>query len=241
MASQRLESRGIRAEVINIHTIKPLDGKTILDSIKRTGCVVVAEEHQRLGGLGAMVAQLLASHAPAPMLQVAVEDCFGESGTPAQLMDKYGLNAQAIEAASSEQPAASSQAGRTANEIDPAVVLETVQRVLDENKAEDITSFDLRERTSVSDHMVICSGRSTTHVGALAEFLRQDLKKLGADIVSVTGTGHGDWICVDANAVVIHIFRPEVRAFYQIEKMWQNPAALRPSVATEPAASPAPG
>ncbi|MDA0913379.1 MAG: transketolase family protein [Bacteroidetes bacterium] len=98
MASQRLESRGIRAEVINIHTIKPLDGKTILDSIKRTGCVIVAEEHQRLGGLGAMVAQLLASHAPAPMLQVAVEDSFGESGTPAQLMDKYGLNAQAIEA-----------------------------------------------------------------------------------------------------------------------------------------------
>ena len=142
------------------------------------------------------------------------------SGRVFALRGAIVLNAQAIEAASSEQPAASSQAGRTANEIDPAVVLETVQRVLDENKAEDITSFDLRERTSVSDHMVICSGRSSTHVGALAEFLRQDLKKLGADIVSVTGTGQGDWICVDANAVVVHIFRPEVRAYYQLEKMW---------------------
>lgn len=97
MASQVLESRGIRAEVINVHTIKPLDGKTILDSVKRTGCAVVAEEHQRTGGLGSMVSQLLCAHHPAPMLQVAVEDSFGESGTPAQLMAKYGLNAPAIE------------------------------------------------------------------------------------------------------------------------------------------------
>ncbi len=117
-------------------------------------------------------------------------------------------------------PAALSHPGGSANEIDPALVLETVQSVLDDNKAEDVTTFDLRERSSVSDHMVICSGRSTTHVGALAEYLRQDLKKLGADIVSITGTGQGDWICVDANAVVIHIFRPEVRAYYQLEKMW---------------------
>jgi transketolase len=97
VASQALLDRGIRAEVINVHTIKPLDGKTILDSVKRTGCVVVAEEHQRTGGLGALVAQLLASHWPTPMRQVAVEDSFGESGTPAQLMEKYGLNAKAIE------------------------------------------------------------------------------------------------------------------------------------------------
>jgi len=118
------------------------------------------------------------------------------------------------------RPADHSDAGATANEIDPALVLETVQTVLDDNKAEDIVSFDLRNRTSVSDHMVICSGRSTTHVGALAEYMRQDLKKIGADIVAITGTGQGDWICVDANSVVVHIFRPEVRAYYQLEKMW---------------------
>ena len=98
LASQALLDRGVRAEVINVHTIKPLDGQTILDSVKRTGCVVVAEEHQRIGGLGSMVAQLLAEHHPTPMRQVAVEDSFGESGTPAQLMEKYGLNAKAIEA-----------------------------------------------------------------------------------------------------------------------------------------------
>lgn len=98
LASQALLDRGVRAEVINVHTIKPLDGQTILDSVKRTGSVVVAEEHQRIGGLGSMVAQLLAEHNPAPLRQVAVEDSFGESGTPAQLMDKYGLNAKAIEA-----------------------------------------------------------------------------------------------------------------------------------------------
>ncbi len=131
------------------------------------------------------------------------------------------------------QPVALSQSGGTANEIDPALVLETVQSVLDDNKAEDVTTFDLRERSSVSDHMVICSGRSTTHVSALAEYLRQDLKKVGADIVSITGTGQGDWICVDANAVVIHIFRPEVRAYYQLEKMWDPKFDTKPSEPTE--------
>lgn len=130
------------------------------------------------------------------------------------------LNAQATKAASDVRPADLSEAGGTANEIDPAFVLETVQGALDDNKAEGIVSFDLRNRTSVSDHMVICSGRSTTHVGALAEYIRQDLKKIGADIVAITGTGQGDWICVDANSVVVHIFRPEVRAYYQLEKMW---------------------
>ena len=134
-------------------------------------------------------------------------------------------------------PAVLSQSGKSANEIDPALVLETVQSVLDDNKAEDVTTFDLRQRSSVSDHMVICSGRSTTHVGALAEYLRQDLKKAGADIVSITGTGQGDWICVDANAVVIHIFRPEVRAYYQLEKMWDPKFDIKPDAPTEPAAS----
>lgn len=95
-AALALDTQGIRAEVINVHTIKPLDSKTILDSAARTGCVVTAEEHQRIGGLGSQVAQLLASHIPVPMEQVAVNDSFGESGTPEQLMEKYGLNSEAI-------------------------------------------------------------------------------------------------------------------------------------------------
>lgn len=97
-AAQALNTRGICAEVINVHTIKPLDVESIVNSLKRTGCVVTAEEHQRNGGLGALVAQAAAMHHPVPIEHVAVNDSFGESGTPAQLMDKYGLNSEAIQA-----------------------------------------------------------------------------------------------------------------------------------------------
>jgi transketolase len=79
-----------------MHTIKPLDSKAILESAGRTGKVVTAEEHQRLGGLGSSVAQVLAENLPTPMRLVAVDDCFGESGTPTQLMEKYGLTAAVI-------------------------------------------------------------------------------------------------------------------------------------------------
>ena len=99
LAAESLENQGISAEVINIHTIKPLDDKAILDSVKKTGCVVTAEEHNYLGGLGESVARVLASHHPTPQEFVATQDTFGESGTPEQLMEKYGLNNKAIEAA----------------------------------------------------------------------------------------------------------------------------------------------
>lgn len=95
-AGELLDRLGIDAEIINIHTIKPLDTATILNSIKKTGCVVTAEEHNRLGGLGDSVAQLLVRELPTPQEYVAVDDSFGESGKPAQLMEKYGLNAEAI-------------------------------------------------------------------------------------------------------------------------------------------------
>jgi transketolase len=97
-AAQALNTRGICAEVLNVHTIKPLDVESIVNSLKRTGCAVTAEEHQRNGGLGALVAQASAMHHPVPIEHVAVNDSFGESGTPAQLMDKYGLNSEAIQA-----------------------------------------------------------------------------------------------------------------------------------------------
>ncbi len=98
-AAKDLNDNGISAEVINIHTIKPLDGKAILDSISKTGCIVTAEEHNYLGGLGESVARVLAQHKPTPQEFVATNDTFGESGTPAQLMDKYGLNSSAIQEA----------------------------------------------------------------------------------------------------------------------------------------------
>ena len=95
-ASKTLQEAGISAEVINIHTIKPLDDKAILDSVAKTGCIVTAEEHNHLGGLGESVARVLALHHPTPQEFIATNDTFGESGTPAQLMDKYGLNRGAI-------------------------------------------------------------------------------------------------------------------------------------------------
>ncbi len=95
-AAEQLEEAGITAEVINIHTIKPLDDEAILKSVKKTGCIVTAEEHNFLGGLGESVARVLAENHPTPQEFVATKDTFGESGTPEQLMDKYGLNAEAI-------------------------------------------------------------------------------------------------------------------------------------------------
>ena len=91
-AQAQLAEQGISAEIINIHTIKPLDVEAILKSVAKTGCVVTAEEHQRNGGLGDSVAQLLGRNNPVPMEMVAVNDSFGESGKPDQLMSKYGLD-----------------------------------------------------------------------------------------------------------------------------------------------------
>jgi len=91
-AGEQLAEKGISAEIINIHTIKPLDAEAILKSVTKTKCVVTAEEHQMNGGLGDSVAQLLSRHLPTPQEFVAVNDSFGESGTPDQLMTKYGLD-----------------------------------------------------------------------------------------------------------------------------------------------------
>ncbi|AEG99900.1 transketolase family protein [Lacinutrix sp. 5H-3-7-4] len=95
-AVKTLNEKGISAEVINIHTIKPLDAKAIIDSVNKTKCIVTAEEHNHLGGLGESVARVLSQHKPTPQEFIATNDTFGESGTPAQLMEKYGLNANAI-------------------------------------------------------------------------------------------------------------------------------------------------
>jgi len=95
-AGEILEAEGINAEIINIHTIKPLDEEAILKSIGKTGCVVTAEEHNRIGGLGDSVAQVIVKNKLVPQEYVAVNDSFGESGTPAQLLEKYGLDAKHI-------------------------------------------------------------------------------------------------------------------------------------------------
>lgn len=96
LAAETLNEQGVSAEVINIHTIKPLDKDAVLKSVAKTGCVVTAEEHNYYGGLGESVARVMAENNPSPQEFVATQDTFGESGTPEQLMDKYGLNAEAI-------------------------------------------------------------------------------------------------------------------------------------------------
>lgn len=95
-AAEQLEQENISAQVINMHTAKPLDEQAVLDAAKKTGCIVTAEEHQIGGGLGSAVAECLAKHYPVPMEMVGVNDSFGESGKPEELMAKYGLNHKAI-------------------------------------------------------------------------------------------------------------------------------------------------
>ena len=96
LAGEILEQKGIDAEIINIHTIKPLDEQAILASVRKTKCAVSAEEHQKNGGLGESIARTLTSNFLAPLELVAVNDSFGESGTPDQLMVKYKLKAENI-------------------------------------------------------------------------------------------------------------------------------------------------
>ena len=98
-AAEELAIQGIKAEVINVHTIKPLDAEAVLASVRKTRCAVTCEEHNRYGGLGDTIAQTLATHLPTPQEYVAVNDSFGESGTPDQLLKKYGLDTPDIVAA----------------------------------------------------------------------------------------------------------------------------------------------
>ena len=96
LAGQKLNTMGVYAEIINIHTIKPIDEEIILKSINKSRCIVTAEEHNFLGGLGESISRVLTKNDPVPQEFIATNDTFGESGTPSKLMDKYGLNCNAI-------------------------------------------------------------------------------------------------------------------------------------------------
>ncbi len=99
-------------------------------------------------------------------------------------------------------------------------VLARVIDSLEDDKAEDIVTIDLRGRSSIADHMVICSGRSSRQVGAIAEKLTERLKEDFGRGCKIEGKDQGDWVLIDAGDVIVHVFRPEVREFYQLEKMW---------------------
>ena len=104
-------------------------------------------------------------------------------------------------------------------------LLSLVLSSLDQDKAEDIVSIDLQGKSSMADHMVICSGRSSRQVAAISDKLVERIKAELGRTCKVEGKGQGDWVLIDTGDVVVHVFRPEVRDFYQLEKMWMTPAA----------------
>jgi ribosome-associated protein len=99
-------------------------------------------------------------------------------------------------------------------------LLSTIRTILDDQKAEDIVTIDLAGKSSIADHMVVASGRSSLHVGAVADHLLRRLKDDGFGTARVEGMATCDWVLIDAGDVIVHIFRPEVREFYNLEKMW---------------------
>lgn len=122
------------------------------------------------------------------------------------------------EAKSGFHPAASETPA--AETTDGPAVLEHALRSLEDSKGENIVSIDMRGKSALADHMVIVSGRSHRHVGALADHLLKDLKDVGVKTPKVEGLQNGDWVLIDTGDVIFHIFRPEVREFYNLEKMW---------------------
>lgn len=110
--------------------------------------------------------------------------------------------------------------GGAGGEASDALLAHILDR-LDQDKAEDIVSIDLRGKTAMADHMVIASGRSTRQVSSLTDRLVESIKEVLGRSCRIEGKGAGDWVLIDVGDVIVHIFRPEVREFYQLEKMWQ--------------------
>src|SRR6201987_97823 len=128
---------------------------------------------------------------------------------------KGPLSTPAIPRAASLVPDAVSQVRPDAEET-----LRVIFATLDDAKAEDTITIDLHGKTSIGDYMVVTSGRSQRHVGAVAGHVLEDLEKAGVPGLRVEGMRHCDWVLIDAGDVIVHVFRPEVRAFYSLEKMW---------------------
>jgi ribosome-associated protein len=104
-------------------------------------------------------------------------------------------------------------------------LLKLVEKSLDDDKAENVIVIDLAGKTDIADYMVIASGATQRHVGAMADHLQEKLKVDGYQGASVEGAAQGDWVLIDAFDVIVHLFRPEVRQFYDLEKLWNAPPA----------------
>ena len=139
---------------------------------------------------------------------------------PARKRGKEALQSQRVAVARK------SQAAVVGAHPSPEEMLQIVLARLDDQKAADITRIDLKGKTTLADYMVVSCGRSHRHVGAIAENVVEALEKRGVSGVRVEGLPHCDWVLIDASDVIVHVFRPEVREFYNLEKMW---ARARPT------------
>ena len=106
------------------------------------------------------------------------------------------------------------------NSLSPLALKNLIENFLDSKKAQEIVSIDLRGKSSIADYLVIASASSQRQVGSMAQLLKEELKKNGLKNVNIEGLAQCDWVLVDAGDVIVHIFRPEIRAFYNLEKMW---------------------
>ncbi|WP_018183085.1 ribosome silencing factor [Kaistia granuli] len=114
--------------------------------------------------------------------------------------------------------------------------LKAILTTLEDSKAEDIVSIDIAGKSALADYMVVATGRSQRHVSSIAEHISRDLTEAGGRVARVEGVPHCDWVLLDAGDVIVHIFRPEVRSFYNLEKMW---SAEEPQSAASPTSAPA--
>jgi ribosome-associated protein len=112
-------------------------------------------------------------------------------------------------------------------------LLDLVLNSLADDKAEDVVSLDLRGKSTIADHMIVATGRSSRQVGSIAEKLSDRLKETAGIYARLEGKSSGDWVLVDAGDVIVHIFRAEVREFYQLEKMWQAPIGPEANALTQ--------
>jgi ribosome-associated protein len=152
------------------------------------------------------------------MLSLTHARCRGEGSARAEKEDDVlSSTAHAADAAHSSGPLSGPVSSRVTSETLLSAILES----LSDMKAEDIVQIDLRGKSSVCDYMVICSGRSSRQVAAIAERVEEVLKQDHGTLSRTEGKETGDWVLIDAGDVVVHVFRPEVRDFYQLEKMWQ--------------------
>src|ERR1700760_2851323 len=149
--------------------------------------------------------------------------CFGCPGAQAVTRKGKGpLSTPAIDRAPLSEPEPVSRMRPDAEET-----LRLVLACLDDMKAEDTVTIDLTGKTSLGDYMVVTSGRSNRHVNAVADHIVEDLETAGLRGIRVEGVPHCDWVLIDAGDVIVHVFRPEVRAFYNLEKMWAPGPASR--------------